>query len=122
MKTFAMTTEGIENACVEFDVATLRPTYRLLIGIPGASNAFAISRRLGLSESLIIRAKQLIQADHAQFEQVINQLEKEKMLYEQMQRNYGVNAITSENLAASATNAKTEMSLENSPETDSKEV
>ena len=84
LKTFAFGREGIENACVEFDVATLRPTYRLLIGIPGASNAFAISRRLGLSESLIIRAKQLIQADHAQFEQVINQLEKEKMLYEQM--------------------------------------
>lgn len=84
LKTFAFGREGIENACVEFDVATLRPTYRLLIGIPGASNAFAISRRLGLEESLIIRAKQLIQADHAQFEQVINQLEKEKMLYEQM--------------------------------------
>ena len=84
LKTFAFGRKGIENACVEFDVATLRPTYRLLIGIPGASNAFAISRRLGLSESLIIRAKQLIQADHAQFEQVINQLEKEKMLYEQM--------------------------------------
>lgn len=84
LKTFAFGREGIENACVEFDVATLRPTYRLLIGIPGASNAFAISQRLGLSESLILRAKQLIQADHAQFEQVINQLEKEKMLYEQM--------------------------------------
>lgn len=84
LKTFAFGRDGIENACVEFDVTTLRPTYRLLIGIPGASNAFAISRRLGLSESLIIRAKQLIQADHAHFEQVINQLEKEKMLYEQM--------------------------------------
>lgn len=84
LKTFAFSREGIENACVEFDVATLRPTYRLLTGIPGASNAFAISKRLGLSDSLIIRAKQLIQADHAQFEKVINQLEKEKMLYEQM--------------------------------------
>lgn len=84
LKTFAFGRDGIENACVEFDVTTLRPTYRLLIGIPGASNAFAISRRLGLSESLILRAQQLIQADHAQFEQVINQLEKEKLLYEQM--------------------------------------
>ena len=84
LKTFAFSREGIENACVEFDVETLRPTYRLLTGIPGASNAFAISRRLGLSNGLIIRAKQLIQADHAQFEKVINQLEKEKMLYEQM--------------------------------------
>ena len=83
LKTFAYTREGIENACVEFDVETLRPTYRLLIGIPGASNAFAISRRLGLAESLIIRAQQLVKADHAQFENVINQLENEKMMYEQ---------------------------------------
>ena len=83
LKTFAYTREGIENACVEFDIETLRPTYRLLIGIPGASNAFAISRRLGLAESLIIRAQQLVKADHAQFENVINQLENEKMMYEQ---------------------------------------
>ena len=83
LKSFAYTREGIENACVEFDVETLRPTYRLLIGIPGASNAFAISRRLGLAESLIIRAQQLVKADHAQFEHVINELENEKMMYEQ---------------------------------------
>ena len=83
LKTFAYSREGVQNACVEFDVQTLRPTYRLLIGIPGASNAFAISQRLGLPESLIIRAKQLIEADHAQFEHVLNELEQEKMLYEQ---------------------------------------
>ena len=83
LKTFAYSREGIENACVEFDVKTLRPTYRLLIGMPGASNAFAISRRLGLSESLILRAQQLVKADHAQFEHVINELENEKMMYEQ---------------------------------------
>lgn len=83
LKTFAYTRDGIENACVEFDVKTLRPTYRLLIGLPGASNAFAISRRLGLSESLILRAQQLVKADHAQFEHVINELENEKMMYEQ---------------------------------------
>ena len=83
LKTFAYTREGIENACVEFDIETLRPTYRLLIGIPGASNAFAISQRLGLGESLILRAKQLVKADHAQFEHVINELENEKMMYEQ---------------------------------------
>lgn len=84
LKAFAYTHDGIENACVEFDVETLRPTYRLLIGIPGASNAFAISQRLGLAESLILRARQLVEADHAQFEHVINQLEHEKLLYEQM--------------------------------------
>ncbi len=84
LKTFAYSRDGIENACVEFDAESLRPTYRLLFGIPGASNAFAISQRLGLSRSLILRAQELIAADHAQFEQVISGLEKEKRLYEQM--------------------------------------
>jgi len=83
LKTFAYSTDGIENACVEFDSETLRPTYRLLIGIPGASNAFAISQRLGLPQSLILRAKQLITADHANFEQVISELENERMTFEQ---------------------------------------
>lgn len=83
LKTFAYTREGIENACVEFDVKTLRPTYRLLIGTPGASNAFAISKRLGLPQSVILRAQQLVREDHAQFEHVINALENEKMMYEQ---------------------------------------
>ena len=83
LKTFAYSHDGIENASVEFDINTLRPTYRLLIGIPGASNAFAISQRLGLAESVIIRAKQLIKADHAQFENVLNTLEAEKLMYEQ---------------------------------------
>lgn len=83
LKTFAYSHEGIENACVEFDIKSLRPTYRLLIGTPGASNAFAISKRLGLSETLILRAKQLIKADHAKFENVLNTLESEKLMYEQ---------------------------------------
>ena len=109
LKTFAFSREGIENACVEFDVATLRPTYRLLIGIPGASNAFAISRRLGLSESLIIRAKQLIQADHAQFEQVINQLEKEKMLYEQMNADIETRLRRAEQMEAKAEAMRVEL-------------
>lgn len=83
LKTFAYSQPGIENACVEFDVKTLRPTYRLMIGQPGASNAFAISSRLGLPESLVLRAQQLMQADHAQFEHVLNELEQEKLMYEQ---------------------------------------
>ncbi len=83
LKSFAYSTEGVENACVEFDVETLKPTYRLLIGIPGASNAFAISRRLGLAESLIIRAKQLVTADHAKFEDIVGALENERLIYEQ---------------------------------------
>lgn len=83
LKTFAYSTDGIENACVEFDAETLRPTFRLLIGIPGASNAFAISRRLGLPQSLILRAKQLITADHENFEKILSALESERLLYEQ---------------------------------------
>lgn len=83
LKTFAYSTDGIENACVEFDSETLRPTYRLLIGTPGASNAFAISQRLGLPQSLILRAKQLITADHASFEQVVSELENQRIIFEQ---------------------------------------
>ena len=83
LKTFAYSTTGIENASVEFDSETLRPTYRLLIGIPGASNAFAISQRLGLPQSLILRAKQLITADHANFEKIISELENQRMIFEQ---------------------------------------
>lgn len=109
LKTFAFSREGIENACVEFDVATLRPTYRLLIGIPGASNAFAISKRLGLSDALILRAKQLIQADHAQFEQVINQLEKEKMLYEQMNADIETRLRRAEQMEAKAEAMRVEL-------------
>lgn len=83
LKTFAYSHDNIENASVEFDIKTLRPTYRLLIGIPGASNAFSISSRLGLDNSIILRAQQLIRADHANFENVLNTLETEKLLYEQ---------------------------------------
>ncbi|WP_297965054.1 endonuclease MutS2 [uncultured Anaerovibrio sp.] len=110
LKTFAFSRQGIENACVEFDVNTLRPTYRLLTGIPGASNAFAISRRLGLSEALVIRAKQLIQADHAQFEQVINQLEKEKMMYEQMNADIEAKLQRAQKMEAKAEALRTELS------------
>ena len=83
LKTFAYSNEGIENACVEFDVETLKPTYKLLIGMPGASNAFAISQRLGLSVSTINRAKELMAAEHENFEQIISALENERKLYEQ---------------------------------------
>ncbi|HWR44585.1 endonuclease MutS2 [Sporomusa sp.] len=78
LKTFAYTRHGIENASVEFDIQTLRPTYRLLIGIPGSSNAFAISRRLGLEDGIIARAKELINKEHADFETVLHALEEQK--------------------------------------------
>ena len=81
LKTFAYTRQGIENASVEFDIQTLRPTYRLLIGIPGSSNAFAISQRLGLSDKIIDRAKELTHKEHTDFETVLHALEEQKKSY-----------------------------------------
>ena len=78
IKKYALSTDGVENASMEFDVATLSPTYRLTIGIPGKSNAFEISRKLGLSEGIIDRAGQLIERGDIEFEEVISAIEADK--------------------------------------------
>jgi DNA mismatch repair protein MutS2 len=82
LKLYAMRTEGVINASCEFDVETLRPTYRLLIGIPGKSNAFAISRKLGLSEEILKEADDLVGKSDKDFEDVLSQLEQQRQQME----------------------------------------
>lgn len=86
LKIYALSTNFVENACCEFDVETLRPTYRLLIGIPGKSNAFAISKKLGLSDEIIAAAKEQIDEQDMSFEDVISNLEASRITIEKEQR------------------------------------
>ena len=95
LKAYALETEGVQNASCEFDIETLRPTYRLIIGTPGKSNAFAISEKLGISPDIIARAGKLIERDNKRFEDVIERLdtnriemEKERMIAEKMREEY----------------------------------
>ena len=83
LKAYAIHTPGVENASCEFDVASLRPTYRLLIGVPGRSNAFAITRRLGMDEALVEHAKSLISGDDRRLEDVVSSLDARRQELEQ---------------------------------------
>ena len=86
LKIYALSTSFVENACCEFNVETLQPTYRLLIGIPGKSNAFAISSKLGLSDNIINAAKEQISKEDESFEDVIADLEQSRVTIEQERR------------------------------------
>lgn len=83
IKRFALEANGVENGCCEFDIKTLRPTYRLLIGMPGRSNAFAISKSLGIDDEIIARAEELVSQENTRFEEVVKKLEDSRSVLEE---------------------------------------
>ena len=117
LKEFALKTEGVENGCCEFDVTTLRPTYKLLIGVPGKSNAFAISKRLGMEDDVIERAKLLTSSESRQFENVVESLEvSRKELADELER------AREATLAAQQKQAQAEKELERAKSESKREV
>lgn len=90
VKMYALQTDGVENASCEFDVNTLKPTYRLIVGVPGKSNAFAISQRLGMPDYVIDRAKELVSTENQRFEQVVDALEKSRQELEALKESAAI--------------------------------
>ena len=111
LKTFAMTTPGVENASCEFNVETLSPTYRLLIGIPGKSNAFAISKRLGLGDDVIADAKSRVNTESASFESTIEKLEQTRLMLEKERDEVAVKLRQAEEDAKKAAFLKAELDV-----------
>ena len=106
LKTFAYGHEGMENASVEFDPVSLRPTYRLLMGVPGSSNAFNISRRLGLAEDIVVQAGRLLNQEHVHMETVLQELEGERRKFESGSQEIERLRIESEHLRNELAHAK----------------
>ena len=111
LKVYATTQKGVQNASCEFDVETLRPTYRLLIGIPGKSNAFAISRRLGLPEDIIEDAKSRVSTESATMEEVLEKLEYQRQLLEKDKLETAKKLREAEDNAKQAAKLKAELSV-----------
>lgn len=86
LKEFAIRAKRVENACCEFDIKTLKPTYKLLIGVPGKSNAFAISTRLGLDRNIVVRANELVSEESKRFEEAVSNLEKKRQELEEKRK------------------------------------
>ena len=111
LKVYATTEKGVQNASCEFDVETLRPTYRLLIGIPGKSNAFAISRRLGLPEDIIEDAKRRVSTESASMEEVLEKLEYQRQLLEKDKTEIAKKLREAEENAKQSAKLKAELSV-----------